>query len=340
MHAQENPALVPPAPAALAPEALSAADPPRVAEAGADDRRDAAGPGPESGVRVQPVPAAAACAVPPERGIDQERAWLQRTLGAPFDAIAGSVSRAMSELPGLRPESGRGGREALSDLVAVKLYLSGGAPSLDAGVSAGLPGPHVPLARCVAAGLRRLPSYRGPVRLRAPLTPAEWEWYRSRRLIVEWGFCSGDADPPPAGATGTGSTDAAAPAPDDEPPQGPGPVDFLVWSMTARRTALIVQDEADRVVFLPGTGFKVLRVTGGDRPSVLLRELSASEISEDGRVSTRPVPLDTIALASLETAGRTRPPAEAAERKPLGHAPGLVISGTDGPDGPGEDTEQ
>jgi hypothetical protein len=157
---------------------------------------------------------------------------------------------------------------------------------------------------------------------------------------MEWGFCSGDADPPPAGAAEARSPEAADPTGADDSPEGPGPVDFLIWSMTARRTALIVQDEADRVVFLPGTGFKVLRVTGGGRPSVLLRELSASEISEDGRVSTRPVLLDTIALASLEKAERTRRPAGAGQRRPLGHAPGLVISGTGGPDGPGEDTTQ
>ncbi|MEW2113716.1 hypothetical protein AB0945_00695 [Streptomyces sp. NPDC005474] len=346
-HKNPAPVLMASATAEPAPESLPPADAPEVPAAGADDatkpdgpEAPGPGPGPESAVRVQPVPAAAACAVPPERGIDQERAWLQRTLGAPFDAIAGSISRVLSELPGLRAESGRGGPEVLSDLVAVKLYLSGGAPSLDAGVTAGLPGPHVPLARCVAAGLRRLPSYRGPVRLGATLTPAEWEWYQGRRLVMEWGFCSGDAEPPPVGATTAGSPEAAGPAGPDEPPEGSGLVDFLVWSMTARRTELIVQDAADRVVFLPGTGFKVLRVTGGDRPAVLLRELSPSEISEDGRVSTRPVPLDTIALASLEKAERTRRPAKAGERKPLGHAPGLVISGTRGPDGPGEDTTQ
>ncbi|NEA68931.1 hypothetical protein G3I56_41820, partial [Streptomyces sp. SID12488] len=343
--APQSPAPVAMATATPAPEALSAEDTPEAPTAVADDTPEADAPeetlpGPESAVRVQPVPSAAACAVPPERGIDQERAWLQRTLGTPFDAVAGSISRLLSELPGLRTESGRGGTEALSDLVAVKLYLSGGAPSLDAGVTAGIPGPHVPLARCVAAGLRRLPSYRGPVRVGAALTPAEWEWYRGRRLVMEWGFCAGDAAPPPAGTAEAGSPEVADLTRTDEPPEGPGPVDFLVWSMTARRTALIVQDEADRVVFLPGTGFKVLRVTGGDRPSILLRELSPSEISEDGRVSTRPVPLDTIALASLEKAELIRRPAKTGERKPLGNAPGLVISGTGGPDGPGEDTTQ
>jgi hypothetical protein len=89
------------------------------------------------------------------------------------------------------------------------------------------------------------------------------------------------------------------------------------------------------VLFLPGTGFKVLRVHPGSRHTVLLRELSPSEIGEDGMVDDQRVPLDEIALTGLEQirdrwdslAGDGPPvvPAYAAE---LASPPGLIT--TDG----------
>ncbi len=226
--------------------------------------------------RVQPVPGAAACAVPPERGIEQERGWVRRTFSEQFNAIAGSVSRVMSESPGLRGTDRAEAAAALTELVSVRLYLSGDSRRADAAVRSADPGPHVPLARCVAAGLRRLPSYRGPVLLRSGLAEAERALYREGGLLTEWAFCHAR------------TTLHAG------PPDG---TDVLVWSMTARRTAILDPAVPDRVLFLPGTGFKVLRVDGR---TVMLRELSPSEIAADGRVDLRPVKLDAMALAGLE----------------------------------------
>ncbi|MFD0276379.1 hypothetical protein ACFVHB_21090 [Kitasatospora sp. NPDC127111] len=237
----------------------------------------APGPAPAPArVRVQPTPSAAACAVPPERGIDQEREWVRRTFSEQFNAVAGSVSRVMSEAPGLRGEGRTEGAAALTELVAVRIYLSGDGRRADAAVRSAAPGPHVPLARCVAAGLGRLPSYRGPALLRTGLDASERALYREGELLTEWAFCHARTVPHPGPADGT---------------------DVLVWSMTARRTALLDPSVPDRVLFLPGTGFKVLRVDGR---TVLLRELSPSEITADGRVDLRPAKLDALALAGLE----------------------------------------
>ncbi|MER7752801.1 hypothetical protein [Kitasatospora sp. NPDC097643] len=227
-------------------------------------------------VRIQPTPTVAACAVPSERGIDQERDWVRRTFSEQFNAMAGSVSRVMSESPGLRGEGRAEGTAALTELVAVRLYLSGDGRRADAAVRSAVPGPHVPLARCVAAGLGRLPSYRGPALLRTRLDASERALYREGELLTEWAFCHARTTLHPGPSDGT---------------------DVLVWSMTARRTALLDPSVPDRVLFLPGTGFKVLRVDGR---TVLLRELSPSEITTDGRVQLRPAKLDALALAGLE----------------------------------------
>ncbi|MFJ8141432.1 hypothetical protein [Streptomyces sp. NPDC096013] len=220
-----------------------------------------AGAGP--GVRVQPVPRAAACALPPERGIAQEREWLRRTLSEQYNAVAGSVSRVMSESPGLRGGSRSEVADALTDLVAVRLYLSGDSRQADAVVREAVAGPHVPLARCVTAGLRRLPSYRGPALLRTRLGDAERAWYREGRLATEWAFCHARTSLHPG-------------------PRGSGATDVLIWSMTARRTSSLDPAVPDRVLFVPGTAFKVLRAEGS---VVLMRELSPSETTQDSRTT-------------------------------------------------------
>ncbi|MEV7325858.1 hypothetical protein [Streptomyces sp. NPDC093970] len=228
-------------------------------------------------VRVQPVPGTAACAIPPERGIARERDWIRQTFSDQYNAIAGSVSRVMSESPGLRGGSKAEAAEALTDLVAVRLYLSGDSSRADAAVRTATAGPHVPLARCVAAGLRRLPSHRGPVLLRTRLNRAERAWYQDGRLVTEWAFCHART------SLHTG-------------PRGTGATDVLIWSMTARRTASLDPDLSDRVLFLPGTVFKVLR-TDGD--AVLMRELSPSETDRSGGVAAQPGRFDEMALRGL-----------------------------------------
>ena len=272
-----------------------------------------AGAGP--GVRVQPVPRASACALPPERGIAQEREWLRRTLSEQYNAVAGSVSRVMSESPGLRGGSRTEVADALTDLVAVRLYLSGDSRQADAVVREAVAGPHVPLARCVTAGLRRLPSYRGPALLRTRLGDAERAWYREGRLATEWAFCHARTSLHPG-------------------PQGAGATDVLIWSMTARRTSSLDPAVPDRVLFLPGTAFKVLRAEG---PVVLMRELSPSETTQDSRTTQEgrssqdgrrdvPAKFDEIAVKGLEkildALERTGTDAAAASADP----PGLIVT--------------
>jgi hypothetical protein len=199
--------------------------------------------------------------------------------------------------------------EALTDLVALRLYLFGDRRGLDEAVRGATAGPHVPLARCVAAGLRRLPSYRGPALLHARLGVAERAWYREGRLATEWAFCSVRTNP----STGPAGTD-----------------DFLIWSLTARRTNLIDPGSPDRVMFLPGTSFKVLRVHTGEQHTVLLRELSPTEIAEDGRIRDQRTPLDEVALNGLEQTLKalTSADTKGALKIPVGSAgapPGLIL---------------
>jgi hypothetical protein len=235
--------------------------------------------------RFQPTPEAAASALLSGRGLDEERGWLRRTLSREFDSVASSISRVLSEHPGLQGGDAKTNTEILSDSVAVRLYLSPQGAAIDAGLRTARKGPHVPFARCVVAGLGRLPSHRGATVFSASPSREEWKLLSKRSLLTEWGFLNALTAP---------SADLT------------GDVDVLIWAMTARRTKLLEPggDEHvdNRVLFMPGTSFKVLDIVEPSergRGQVLIRELSANEIDSEGRVEKDRVSFDELATASL-----------------------------------------
>lgn len=272
-------------------------------------------PGPAVAARLQPTPAPEATALLPKRGIDDERAWLRKTLAAEYGTMSNAVARILSEHPGFQGALSRGSAEVLTDAVAVQLYLSPRGTAIDAGLRTGMVGPHVPLARCVVAGLSRLPSHRGPSVFACSPSPSQWALYRRQRFLTEWGFVN---------ALTTQSQVM------------PGDTDVVVWSMSARRTRLLEPDAAaiaDRVLFVPGTSFKILELiepADGARGSILMRELTSTEVDASGRVDADRASLDELALNSMrqEMAGwvekpsRVRMPAAQAAR--FGALPGLV----------------
>jgi hypothetical protein len=243
---------------------------------------------PESGppgYRLQPVVRPEASALLPGRGLAEERAWLRRSLSRDFDTMASSVSRILSEHPGMKAGGEHTAEDTLVDSVATRLFLTRRGVGIDAGLRSGAIGPHVPLARCAVSGLSRLPSFRGSTIVRATPGEQQWSLYRGRRLVTDWSFV----------------TMLTAPCAGQD-----GDTDVLIWSMTARRTALLEPDGdervEDRVVFLPGTHFKILEATepGGDRRgAILLREIGANEIDDDGRVDHKRMSLDDLAVTSL-----------------------------------------
>ncbi|MDT4991243.1 MAG: hypothetical protein QOH97_1135 [Actinoplanes sp.] len=242
-------------------------------------------PAPPEKPRFQPTPEVSASALLTGRGLEEERGWLRRTLSRDFDSVASSISRVLSEHPGLQGGDAKTNSEILSDSVAVRLYLSPQGAAIDAGLRSARKGPHVPFARCVVSGLSRLPSHRGATMFAASPSRAEWKLLSGRSLLTDWGFLNA-LTAPSAALTGD--------------------VDVLIWAMTARRTALLepAGDEHvdNRVLFMPGTNFKVLDIVEPSergRGQVLIRELSANEIDSEGRVEKDRVSFDELATASL-----------------------------------------
>ncbi|WP_431923550.1 hypothetical protein [Micromonospora wenchangensis] len=256
-------------------------------------------------LRFQATPASDARALPTPAGLDADRSWLRRRFGQEFTAAADAVSRLLAEQP-----RRHAGGDPVVDAVAVRLYLSGVGGPVDDALRSGSTGDPVRFARCVVAGVARLPAYRGAVCLWVTLSADDLREVTVRETLTDWGFTHAVTEPPT---------------------NLPGNVEVLLWSMTARRTRLLEPADdrraADRVVFLPGTRFTVLRATPpqDDRPSrLLLRELDAEEpIRRRG-------PFDDLALTSLvrcherwaATGRRTRVGSAAVPR--FLHLPGIV----------------
>ncbi|MEV8608409.1 hypothetical protein AB0383_10825 [Amycolatopsis sp. NPDC051373] len=265
--------------------------------------------------RLQPTPGAEATALLPKRRAEKEREWLRKSLGAEYGLMSNAVARILSEHPGFQGALSTSSAEVLTDAVAVQLYLSVKGAAIDGALRTGANGPHVPIARCVVAGLSRLPSHRGPATFATSVSKSEWDLFRSQKVLTEWGFLNTLTQP---SSTLDGETDV------------------LVWSITARRTKLLEPTAGgveNRVLFVPGTSFKVLDLrepAEGVRGLVLLRELTSSEVDETGKVASDRISLDELALVSLrrelevwaEAEGRD-PIAEVSAPR-FGALPGLV----------------
>jgi hypothetical protein len=217
----------------------------------------------------QSTPEPEARALPTRYGLADERTWLRAALPAEFAAASAEVAGVLAGHPEHRP-----GPDTLTDAAAVRLYLGALGVGLDAVLRRGEPGPQVPFARCVASGLGRLPAYRGATLLSAELTAADRAALRDRGIVTDWGFTQALTEP---------SADL------------PGSTGVLIWSLTGRRTRLLEPADGHRVdarvVFLPGTAFKVLSAPGTG--PVLLREVAADELSHG------PVPFDDFTVAAL-----------------------------------------
>ncbi|MDH6625669.1 hypothetical protein M2271_003480 [Streptomyces sp. LBL] len=194
-------------------------------------------------------------------------------------------------------------------MAAVYLYLDREWEWLDPAILEGTVGAHLPLARCAASGLRRLPSYRGPAIVHTSSVGMVADWYRENQFVVDHGFW-------------TASTSASALS-----EGGPG---FLVWSLTGRLTRAVDPYAPGRLVFSPRTRFKVLQVNAGRQPRVLMRELFPLEPSEHpvGSGGEHTEWLDEGTVTELERAAAESSGRDAVDiiTGPRERLPGMIVT--------------
>ncbi|MGC9501621.1 hypothetical protein [Streptomyces sp. WG7] len=216
-----------------------------------------------------------------------ERAAFRDAAAGAWEGHAAAVSRVLTRMPALR---GHELDAARTDLVAAHAYLTAEEGPLHhreliRDLQSG-EGRLLPYAGCLASALRRLPSYRG-VALRG-------EDAGGPEPAVGALLC----EPAPVSAlAGSSALPAGA------------PVRYAIWSVTGRKVRQLLDrpggstEGYEEIVFVPGTGFRVLGARTGPAGSsvVLLRELPGNATAYmDG--SEELSGLDLKALAHLEEA--------------------------------------
>ncbi|WP_410604750.1 hypothetical protein [Amycolatopsis sp. lyj-90] len=243
----------------------------------------------------QPVPDPEQRALPATAGFTVQQSFVRDGRESAFDALSDRVEGVMRRFSPNRKVS----EKSLIAAVAAGLYLAGEDPDVDVGLRLGKAGPHVDFGRCVAAGMTKFPLHRKAAATVIEPEDGLWDLLEGGRILREWGFFHARTVLGPAES---------------------GSTDLVIWSLTGRLTASIEpvnESVADRVVFPPGTSFKVLesvKPDGAQRGRILVRELAAAEAAEGDKSVGR----DDLVRAALRTfadrgtrTSASVPPAEA-----------------------------
>ncbi|MFT7834674.1 hypothetical protein Q5530_00810 [Saccharothrix sp. BKS2] len=183
------------------------------------------------------------------RSTEPERDALRRMLGERYGEHAAVACRHIVS----RPEDPEAFEAVVTDLAAVSACLQQDEEILVEALRTGKLGRLWPYAASVVSGLRRLPVHQG-----VTVCWGEAHRYRTGDVLVEHGLLSTVAGP-------------AVPV--------DGRVEFLLWSMTGRRVSVVDSFGSlvqERVVFPPGTAFKVLAVVEAEESAAM--QVMAQEV--------------------------------------------------------------
>jgi hypothetical protein len=193
----------------------------------------------------------------------------------------------LTQRPGLRAATTGEPEDAIvTDFVAL-LDL------LDDQAAQGRPGrtAHSPQAVCAVSGLRRLPSFAGPVYAAASLAGQAFREYPPGQLLIEPGFVPASSSPQLALG---------------------GDMEYVIWSETAKRVAALSPEAGrDEVIFAAGTIFRVLHAAPGPgRARFFLREvvtLGGGDPGPDGHLAQQDLNvLERLTAAALVRDGTSQ----------------------------------
>lgn len=246
------PAEQDPSPETAEPEA--AAEPAEQAPSPEPAEHDPSPEPVEQDAAPEPAPAATPLLLADHVSTDEERRKFRASLGWRFDAATQMVTRMLAERPGMR--AGGGTTEALTtELAAAQIFASSEQTEVVEAIRSGGGQIERSYLHCLAGGLRRLPSLQGVVVRGGPSDAAAVDDYVVGAELLEPAPMVARADPAVA---------------------VPGAVEVLIWSITSRRLAGLVEGARQTdVVFLPGTVFQVVDVDRtAAKPRVLLAEVT------------------------------------------------------------------
>ncbi|GIG03149.1 hypothetical protein [Catellatospora citrea] len=245
-----------------------------------------------------------------------DRADLRKALNGRFDAYARVVVRTLAEEPGLR--NAAPSAELTTGLIAARAYYAHERSAVNGVLRTGGDAAQTARTRVVAGctlyGMRSLPSVLGPVYLAGALAPHLVAGYRPGDRLIEPAFLDAYL--------------TVMSAPDDRH-DGTVPVEFAVWSVSARRADLLNLNGGPAALFAAGTPFRVLAI---DPPQgaaaavrVLLQDLTAGRAGDGERILARlrnahpepvtgqPAPVAIDFAPGMDSLGRPFTPREGPE---------------------------
>ncbi|WP_434445847.1 hypothetical protein [Lentzea sp. E54] len=204
--------------------------------------------------------------VPPDHSSsDAERDTVRRALGERYGVHAATVCRLLAQRPDAE-EDPAAFEAMVTDLTALLACVSQDEEMVVETLRMGRLGRLRPYVACIVSGLNRLPVHNGVATVWGVSGPTGPRRYRSGDVIVEHGLLDAVANPSQ---------------------RIEGATEYLLWSVTGRRVEVadrVAVATEERVVFPPGTPFRVLAVAEaeGDHPQqVLLQEIAGAAADQE-----------------------------------------------------------
>lgn len=204
--------------------------------------------------------------VPPDHSSsDAERDTVRRALGERYGAHAATVCRLLAQRPDAE-EDPAAFEAMVTDLTALLACVSQDEEMVVDTLRMGRLGRLRPYVACIVSGLNRLPVHNGVATVWGVTGPTGPRRYRSGDVLVEHGLLDAVANPSQ---------------------RIEGVTEYLLWSVTGRRVEVadrVAVATEERVIFAPGTPFRVLAVAEaeGDHPQqVLLQEMAGAAADQE-----------------------------------------------------------
>ncbi|WP_329790547.1 hypothetical protein V1227_01280 [Lentzea sp. DG1S-22] len=218
---------------------------------------------------------------PDHSSSDAERDTVRRALGERYGVHAATVCRLLAQRPDAE-EDPAAFEAMVTDLTALLACVSQDEEMVVDTLRMGRLGRLRPYVACIISGLNRLPVHNGVVTVWGMSGQTGPRRYRHGEVVVEHGLLDAIANP-------TSRIEGAT--------------EYLLWSVTGRRVEVsdrVAVATEERVVFAPGTPFRVLAVAAaeGDHPQQVLLQEVAGAAAEQEIAGMRPSVLSQLERAA------------------------------------------
>ncbi|MBM7863247.1 hypothetical protein [Lentzea nigeriaca] len=219
--------------------------------------------------------------LPDHTSTDLERDAVRRALGERYGVHAATVCRLLAQRPDAE-EDPAAFEAMVTDLTALLACVSQDEEMVVDTLRMGRLGRLRPYVACIVSGLNRLPVHSGVATVWGASGPTGPRRYRSGDVLVEHGLLDAVANPSQ---------------------RVEGATEYLLWSVTGRRVEVadrVAVATEERVVFPPGTAFRVLAVAEaeGDHPQQVLLQEMAGAAADQEIASLRPSVLSQLERAA------------------------------------------